>query len=167
MSAGVGRARNAGWLVMAVVLSVALVGGLRADGGPASPEQRARNLAEQVACPSCDGQSVADSDAEASRGIRTYIDDRIAEGASDEQIRTELADAWGEGVLLTPRSSGLAGLVWVLPVVALVLGLAGVGYAFWRWRGAGVAQATAADRELVSRARGDGDGADDHAGGGA
>jgi cytochrome c-type biogenesis protein CcmH len=165
MSAGPGRARLAGWLVMALVLAVALVGGLRADSGPASPEQRARNLAEQVACPSCDGQSVADSDAEASRGIRTYIEDRIAEGAADEQIRAELADSWGEAVLLTPRSSGLVGLVWVLPVVALVLGLAGVGFAFWRWRGASASHASPADRELVSRALGDGGNADDSSGG--
>ncbi|MFP3899464.1 MAG: cytochrome c-type biogenesis protein CcmH [Acidimicrobiia bacterium] len=156
MTGGVGRLRLAGWLVMAVVLAVALVGGLQADGGPETPEQRARDLAGQVACPVCDGQSVADSDAPASRGIRSYIDDRIAEGASDQQIRAELADSWGEEVLLTPESSGVVGLVWILPVVALVLGLAGVGYAFWRWRAGGASRATAADRELVRTALGDG-----------
>ncbi|HEX6236417.1 MAG TPA: cytochrome c-type biogenesis protein CcmH [Acidimicrobiales bacterium] len=158
MTGGVGRLRLAGWLVMAVVLAVALVGGLRADGGPESPEQRARDLAAQVACPACDGQSVADSDAPASRGIRSYIDERIDEGASDEQIRAELADSWGEEVLLTPKSSGVVGLVWILPVVGVVLGLAGVGYAFWRWRGGGASRATPADRELVRVALGDGGG---------
>lgn len=156
MSPRVGRGRLLGWLAMAVVLAVAFVGGVRADGGPSSPEERARNLAEQVACPTCAGQSVADSDAEASRGIRSYIDERIDEGASDEEIRTELVESWGDSVLLTPKGSGIAGLVWIVPVVAIVLGLAGVGYAFWRWRDGGTDRATAADRELVDRALDDG-----------
>jgi cytochrome c-type biogenesis protein CcmH/NrfF len=59
---------------------------------------------------------------------------------------------WGESILLTPDSSGVGGLVWVLPVVALVLALAGVGYVFWRWRGMAPVHASDADRELVDSA---------------
>jgi cytochrome c-type biogenesis protein CcmH len=141
-----------GWLAMAAILAVALAVGVADDGGPRTPEQRARHLAETVACPVCDGQSVAESDAAASRGIRTLIDERIEEGASDDAVRDELVATWGESILLTPDGSGLAGLVWILPVVALVLGLAGVAYVFWRWRGAAPVHATDADRELVGRA---------------
>ena len=86
--------------------------------GPGSPGDRARNLAETIACPQCDGQSVADSDSEASKAIRLRIDEQIADGASDAQIRDELAAAYGERVLLTPGRSGVSSLVWALPVVA-------------------------------------------------
>ena len=48
--------------------------------------------------------------------------------------------------------SGWAGLVWVLPVVALVVGLAGVAAAFARWRRAPRTHASAADRALVDQA---------------
>ena len=147
------RVRLLAWLAMAGVLAVALAVGVSDDGGPSTPEERARHLAETVACPTCDGQSVAESDAAASRGIRTLIAERIDEGASDEAIRDGLVATWGEGVLLTPDSSGFAGLVWIIPVAAFVLALAGVGYVFWRWRGAaGPARASEADRELVARA---------------
>ncbi|HKH25293.1 MAG TPA: cytochrome c-type biogenesis protein CcmH [Acidimicrobiales bacterium] len=146
------RARPIAWLAMAAVLAVALAVGVADDGGPHTPEERARSLAETVACPACDGQSVAESDAAASRGIRTLIAERIEQGASDDAIRDELVATWGESILLTPGGSGVGGLVWVLPVAALVLALAGVGYVFWRWRGMAVVHASAADRELVDGA---------------
>jgi cytochrome c-type biogenesis protein CcmH len=145
------RPRLIGWLAMAAVLIVALAAGVADDGGPRTPEERARNLAETIACPACDGQSVAESDAAASRGIRTLIAERIDQGASDDAIRDELVATWGESILLTPDRSGLGGLVWVLPVVALVLALAGVGYVFYRWRGAATVHASHADRALVER----------------
>jgi cytochrome c-type biogenesis protein CcmH len=146
------RARPIAWLAMAAVLAVALAVGVADDGGPHTPEERARSLAETVACPACDGQSVAESDAAASRGIRTLIAERIEQGASDDAIRDELVATWGESILLTPDSSGVGGLVWVLPVVALVLALTGVGYVFWRWRGMAAVHASDADRALVDRA---------------
>ncbi|HLM62815.1 MAG TPA: cytochrome c-type biogenesis protein [Acidimicrobiales bacterium] len=146
------RFRLAGWVVMALVLAAALAVGVADDGGPRTVGERERDIAASVACPACDGQSVADSDATASRGVRTYIATRIGEGASDDEIRDELADRYGEQILLTPGRSGLAGLVWVLPVVALVLAFAGLALAFRRWRGRAVVSATEADRALVGEA---------------
>jgi len=58
-------------------------------------------------------------------------------------------------VLLTPGRTGLEGTVWVLPVIALVLGLAGISAAFARWRRAPAAEVTDADRSLVEQARSD------------
>src|SRR5690606_8613376 len=90
---------------------------------------------------------------EASIAIRELIERRIEEGASDERIRDELAAAYGEQVLLTPRSDGVSGLVWAVPVVVLVLAFAGLAWAFVCWRGGGAARATEADRALVEQAR--------------
>jgi cytochrome c-type biogenesis protein CcmH len=150
------RRRTAGWLVLAAVALAALLVGVLDPGGPRSDADRARDLAKSVACPVCDGQSVADSDSEAAKGIRAQIADRIEAGASDGQIRDELAAAYGERVLLTPGRSGLASLVWTLPVVVLVAGLAGLALTFRRWRSGGPVAASDADRELVARARGEG-----------
>jgi cytochrome c-type biogenesis protein CcmH len=148
------RTRLLGWTAMAAVLMAALAIGVADDGGPRTPEERARNLAETIACPACDGQSVAESDAAASRGIRTLITERIDQGATDDAIRDELVATWGEPILLTPDSSGVAGLIWALPAAALVLALAGVAYVFWRWRAMAAVHASDADRDLVDRALG-------------
>ncbi|HEY8546437.1 MAG TPA: cytochrome c-type biogenesis protein [Acidimicrobiales bacterium] len=143
--------RRAGWLAMAAVLVVALAVGVTQGRDPQTPTERAQHLAEQIMCPACDGQSVADSGSSASRGIREYIDDRIADGWSDDDIRDALAARYGDHIILTPGRSGLASLVWTLPVAVLVAGLVGVGLAFRRWRGRGEVRVSAADRSLVER----------------
>jgi cytochrome c-type biogenesis protein CcmH len=144
--------RRLGWIALAAVVVAALLVGVTDRQGPSSPAERAHRLAESIQCPTCSGQSVADSDATASRFIRQQIDQRIAAGASDDQIRDELASSYGDDILLTPERSGLAGLVWVLPVAVLVGALVGIGFAFRRWRGRSTVAATPADRALVERA---------------
>jgi len=119
--------------LLAVVLAVALVAGTRAQATP-TPAERAVSLEQSIKCPVCRGQSVAESDSEASKAIRTEIERRIAAGQSDDEIRAYFAQNLGEDILLRPPSSGLGGLVWILPVAGLVLAVAGVGFAFWRWR---------------------------------
>jgi cytochrome c-type biogenesis protein CcmH len=145
--------RTIGWPLLAMVLGVALLIGVTGTRPPRTAEDRARALSESVACPVCDGQSVAESDSEAAKGIRNVISSRIAEGATDAEIRDELAASYGEHILLTPGRSGIASLVWTLPVVALVAAVAGLAVTFRRWRRAGGARATDADRELVAAAR--------------
>lgn len=120
------------WLVLSVVVVAALVIGTRSDGDR-TDEERAQDIAETVACPTCAGQSVASSDAPAAANLRTDIARRVAEGESDDEIRAALAARF-EGILLNPPRSGVAGLVWVIPVVALVVAVAGLGFAFRRWR---------------------------------
>lgn len=119
--------------LLAIVVVAALVAGTR-PGAPTNPLDRALALERTIQCPTCRGQSVAESDAPASKAIRTDVADRIAQGQSDDEIRNYYASRYGQDILLKPARSGLAGLVWVLPVVALVLGAAGLGFAFWRWR---------------------------------
>lgn len=143
--------RRSGWLALAVVLVVALTIGVTQGRSPTTPVERAQALAGQIACPTCDGQSVADSGSSASHGIRQYIDTRIADGASDAEIRDELAAQYGDGVILTPDRTGLASLVWTLPVAVLVAALVGIGLAFRRWRDRAEVRASAADRSLVER----------------
>ena len=149
------RGRLAGWVGRSPSCVVgALAFGVLDDGGP--PLARATGPAtwpRPIACPQCDGQSVADSDSEAAKGIRRRIDERIADGASDAQIRDELAAAYGERVLLTPGRSGVSSLVWTLPVVAVVVAFAGLAYAFRRWRGDAAGRASDADRALVAQAQ--------------
>src|SRR3954469_12372689 len=109
---------------MAVVLAVMLAVGSRSTG-PTDPLDRAHAIEQTIKCPTCRGQSVAESDAPASKAIRTDIAERIAQGQSDDEIRTFFASKFGDDIILRPKSSGIGGLVWVLPVVALVLAASG------------------------------------------
>ena len=126
------------WLVLALVVVGSLVVGTR-DRSPLSPSERVDHIAATVRCPACRGESARDSNAPAAANVRAEIRRRVDAGQGDDEIRDALVAAYGTGILLTPPRSGAGGLVWVMPVVALVTGLAGVGLAFRRWRPARVA----------------------------
>jgi cytochrome c-type biogenesis protein CcmH len=122
------------WALMAVVLVAVLAVATFGDAGGRTAEERVLAVAETIKCPTCRSQSAADSDAPASQAIRAEILRRIDAGDSDDEIRDYFASRYGEQILLTPRSSGAVGLVWILPVVGLVAAAAGLTWAFLRWR---------------------------------
>ena len=122
------------WPVLGVVLVAALFVGARSDDGPKTDAERVTDLTATFQCPTCRGQSVRDSNAPVAAAIRSDVARRVEEGESDEEIRTAVVRRYGEGVLLNPPGSGIAGLVWILPVAALVAGLAGLALAFRRWK---------------------------------
>jgi cytochrome c-type biogenesis protein CcmH len=142
------------WIALGVVVVIALAVVLWPNGSQ-STAARAHALETELKCPECQGLSVADSQAPTSRAIRADIKRRIAAGQSDEQIRQAYVDRYSESILLTPQSSGVSLIVWVLPVVVLALGATGIVFALRRNRDQPHLRATAADERLVERFRAD------------
>jgi cytochrome c-type biogenesis protein CcmH len=129
--------RRGSWVLLVVVVVAALIAGTRPDGEPASAADRAHELKTSTLCPVCDGQNVLESNAPIARAIRSQIDEAIAAGRSDGEIRAFLARQYGDDVNPLPPSSGVGGLVWVVPVAAAVAGLFAVVLAVRRWAPAG------------------------------
>ncbi len=121
------------YALMVIVLAVALWAGTHA-GHAATSDERALAIEQTIKCPVCRGQSVAESDSEASKAIRTEVARRIEAGQSDDEIRAYFAQTLGDDILLRPPSSGVAGVVWVLPVAGLVAAGGFLTFAFVRWR---------------------------------
>lgn len=141
------------WLLIAALFAGALVVAAVGDTGPRTTAERARGVAESIKCPTCQGQSVADSSAPAARAIRTEIGRRIEAGETDEEIRDYIAGIYGEENLLTPPRDGVAGLIWFLPAAGSVLAVGGLYLAFRRWRSPDHVEVSDDDRALVERAR--------------
>jgi cytochrome c-type biogenesis protein CcmH len=122
------------WAALAVAVLVAVVIALAGGGDPkATPAERADAIAHNVRCPTCRGQSVAESASPAAQAIRTEVRRRIDAGQSRQQIEAYLETRYGSDILLTPPRSGIGGLVWVLPVVAIVVSAGGLALALQRW----------------------------------
>lgn len=145
--------RRAAWTAIALVALVSLAVGATGDPGPETAAERVQRIAATIKCPECIGQSVADSDSSRARAIIAEIGRGVDRGDTDDQIVQGILDRYGDQVNLTPPGTGFAALVWVLPVLALVLGLAGLAAAFWRWRNLPVRRASDDDRRLVEQAR--------------
>jgi len=149
----VAMAQRLAWVALAVLVAVVLLLYGPGDGGPATAAERAQELKETTLCPVCDGQSVLESNAPVADAIRAQIDERVQAGESDDAIRALLADRYGDDVIALPPASGVGGLVWVVPVVAVVVGAAGLALTLWRWRVEGGHPVSDDDRRLVERAR--------------
>jgi cytochrome c-type biogenesis protein CcmH len=126
--------KRVSWVLMLAVLVGALVAGSTDSGGAHTNAERVHAIAGTIKCPECRSQSVAESNASSAKAVRLEIARRVDAGQSDAQIRDYLASRYGESVLLTPSRSGITGLVWSLPVAALVIALFGLGFALRRWR---------------------------------
>lgn len=147
--------RRWSWLVIAALVLVSLVRAGVSEGPARTEAEQTRDIAATIKCPTCRSQSVAGSDSAAARAIRAEIARRVSDGDSADTIREAIAATYGDDVLLTPSRSGVEGVVWVLPVVGLVLGLAGLSAAFARWRRPSPTAATDEDRSLVEQALAD------------
>lgn len=144
--------RRLAWVALAAVLAVALVIGVT-DREPPSDAERAQSIAGSLMCPACNGESVAGSQHPVAANMRRQIAQRIKAGESDQEIVDALAAPYTERIILNPPKSGVAGLVWVLPVAGLVAALAGLVLAFRRWRVPEGAVATPEDVAAAERAR--------------
>lgn len=82
--------------------------------------QRVTHLESLVKCPSCQDLSVAQSTSSASLAVRDQIVALVARGDSDTQILTTIENAYGPSILLSPSTSGMGALLWVVPSAVFV-----------------------------------------------
>ena len=125
-----------GAIAVAVCAGVALAAGVFGGGGahPVSLYQRTMAVAGEYRCPVCAGESVAASDAPEAVEIKGLVQQWLADGRSQAQIRSYLVRDYGTSILERPPTSGVSVLVWALPGVAVAAGLIGLGFGFARWR---------------------------------
>ena len=81
-------------------------------------ERQAKALMETVRCLVCQGQSIADSNAEMAGDMRSLIRERIDAGESPESIRAWLVSRYGEWVTYTPELEPATWPLWAAPIRA-------------------------------------------------
>lgn len=85
-------------------------------------EAAARRLMENVRCLVCDGQSVADSDAEMAGDVRALIRQKINAGETPESVKSWLIERYGKGITYAPPFDGETMILWLSPILLLVVG---------------------------------------------
>jgi cytochrome c-type biogenesis protein CcmH len=89
---------------------------------------RYRALIQEIRCPKCLNESIAESDAPVAADLRREVRRLIGEGASDDDVKTFLSDRYGQFVLYRPRVTPTTWALWAGPFVFLAAG----GVIFWR-----------------------------------
>ena len=88
----------------------------------ARQEAQAKTLMEELRCLVCQGQSIADSDAELAGDMRDLVRRRIAAGERPAAIRTWLVERYGHWVSYRPPVEPIAWPLWLAPILLLAGG---------------------------------------------
>jgi cytochrome c-type biogenesis protein CcmH len=98
-------------------------------------EARARDLMGTLRCLVCQGQSIADSDAEMAGDMRSLVRQRILAGESEDAIRDSLISSYGDYVSYDPPLNWLTAPLWLMPLILIGVGAWLARASFRRRRG--------------------------------
>ena len=93
------------------------------DFNDEAERQRFRVLTEELRCPKCQNQNIADSNAPIANDLRREIHRMLDEGQSDEQIVDYLVARYGDFVMYRPPLTAKTLLLWFGPAALLLLAL--------------------------------------------
>lgn len=146
-------------LLLACILGASLIGMANAaidtyEFKDEGERARFRTLTEELRCPKCQNQNIADSNAPIATDLRREIFRMLEEGQSNAQIVDFLVLRYGDFVLYKPPLNARTYLLWYGPFALLGLGALGLGVLVLRRRKGGKNSVQAAlsvnERERLS-----------------
>lgn len=87
-------------------------------------ELRYKALSQELRCPKCQNQNIADSNAPISRDLRAIVHEQLEAGASDKEIIEFLVDRYGEFVRYRPGVDSNTLWLWSAPIILLMMAVA-------------------------------------------
>ncbi len=118
-------------LLIACLLGLSLIGVARAaidtyEFKDEVERERFRGLTEELRCPKCQNQNIADSNAPIATDLRREIFRMLEEGKSDKEIVDYLVLRYGDFVMYKPPLDSRTWLLWYGPFALLGAGALGL-----------------------------------------
>jgi cytochrome c-type biogenesis protein CcmH len=153
------KGRRSLFLLLAALALMAAIWSWLALAAPQqrTVDQRVKNVASQLRCPVCQGESVAESPAPLAQQMRQVIREQVQVGKSDEEIVQYFASRYGEqNVVWSPPRQGFSLLAWIVPIVLLLGGLVLLFFVVRDWQaGSASSPASLSNNEMKDRKRDD------------
>jgi cytochrome c-type biogenesis protein CcmH len=108
--------------VSVVAFAFIVLGLSSGPAAEASPEDRIESLSASIRCPFCNGESLADSQANVAADYRLLIAEQVEAGMTDDEIIDEFAANFGDSFILDTSTSPWSVALWVAPVLAFLVG---------------------------------------------
>ena len=102
--------------------------------GAECPKTTLGDVEDEVMCPVCGTPLELATEAPQAQRQRALVQRLIDDCRSKEQIKDRLVAEFGDEVLATPGDDGFELAAWIVPALAVLAGLGGVGFATVRWR---------------------------------
>lgn len=89
----------------------------------ADQEERFRTLLNELRCPKCQNQNIADSDAPIAEDMRNEVYRMVQDGADEQTVVDAMIERFGEFVHYKPAFDARTALLWLLPLIVVVIGV--------------------------------------------
>ena len=81
---------------------------------------RYQSLTQELRCPKCQNQNIADSNAPISQDLRKLLHQQLEAGESDDEILDHMVARYGEFVRYRPSFGGVSIVLWLAPALLLL-----------------------------------------------
>ena len=88
----------------------------------AKDSNKLNEIAKNLRCLICQGQSVYDSDSEFANSIKILIDKKLDDGLSEYEIYEYFKKKYGEWILYDPGLNKNTYILWLLPLLIFLFG---------------------------------------------
>ena len=86
-------------------------------------QKQVRVVASKLRCPVCQGESVYDSHAEVAVEMKKLIAEKLAGGASEQEVLQYFQERYGNYILMEPPTDGIHWVIWAFPIFMGFVGL--------------------------------------------
>ena len=84
--------------------------------------KRYQNLLEELRCPKCQNQNLADSNAPISNDLKKEIQRLLEQGLDDDDIKRALTERYSDFILYDPKFNKNTYFLWLAPFIVLLIG---------------------------------------------
>jgi cytochrome c-type biogenesis protein CcmH len=121
-------------LAVLVALAIVWIATFVIAAHPPTLDQRVHDVASQLRCPTCNGETAADASTPGAEQMRAVIRQKLLAGESDQHILADFRASYGEDIMANPPPSGFTLIIWLGPPLMLLAGIALVALASREWR---------------------------------
>ena len=84
--------------------------------------KRYQKLLEELRCPKCQNQNLADSNAPISNDLKEEIQRLLEQGLDDDDIKRALTERYSDFILYDPKFNKNTYFLWLAPFIVLLIG---------------------------------------------
>jgi cytochrome c-type biogenesis protein CcmH len=118
---------------------------------PETLDQQVHDVASQLRCPVCQGESVADAPSMLAQQMRSVIRSQLAAGKSKQQVIDYFLSRYSaQDIVWSPPWQGFTLLAWLVPIVLLLAGLVLLVFIWRDWRLQSTTQTSRADSVVLA-----------------
>ena len=80
------------------------------------------SISKNLRCLICQGQSIYDSQSDFALSMKKLIENKISDGASEEEVYTFIKQKYGEWIVYDPEVNKNTIFLWGLPLILFIFG---------------------------------------------